>query len=189
MKWFLSATIHFCKCIVMKYSKTLLCFSVAGILILYSCKKEDREPPFDAASLAPGRAAIQFTASKAINEKREFNISNTSHTSAKNQSLGNTARNVVLEATDMFENSPTRKTIISMGLRPNYTGAINMAVTSGLPLANIRIESYSQFGHFRHSTGGTITITKFTSNEIEGSFTATFDDGTTINNGRFVRKF
>ena len=173
----------------MKCFKTFLLLATASSCLFSSCKKENRELPFDAANLIPGRAAIKFIASKAINEKRDFDINNTIHTSASNQPLGNTARNVVLEATDMFENTPTRKAIISIGLRPNYTGVVNMAITSGLPLANIRIESYGLFGYFRLSKSGTITITKSTSNEIEGSFSATFDDGTTINNGQFAGKF
>lgn len=155
-----------------------------------ACKKEERKPPFSAAMLQSGRAAIKFTASKAFNGDKEFNIINTPITLASNQPLGSTARNVKLEATDVYETGTySRKAIIDLAINGYGPSTINLVRSNGLPQGNIRLESYSLFGYFRHSQMGTITITKFTPTEIEGSFTATFDDGTIIDNGQFAGRF
>lgn len=176
-------------------SSFIKCFNsllllLAAVTVFTACKKEEREPPFNAASLSSGRAAIKFTTSKAIAGSTEFNINNTPSTVATNQPLsGTTVRNVVLEATELYNNAPTRKAIISMAVRPNSTEPINLARTSGLPLGFIHIESFAFLGYTRRSQSGTITITRFTATEIEGAFTASFDDGTVIENGKFAGSF
>ncbi|MGV3658488.1 MAG: hypothetical protein ACO1NX_11050 [Chitinophagaceae bacterium] len=98
-------------------------------------------------------------------------------------------RNIILEATEYKENTITRKAYISMVLRHNTTPAINLSLTSGLPLCFIHIESYGWFGYTRHSQSGTLNVTRFTETEIEGTFSVTFDDGTTVSDGRFAGKF
>lgn len=173
-----------------KCFKTLLLLSPLFVLFA-ACKKEDREPAIAAAHLSPGRAAIKFTASKAFNGDREFNINNTRNTMASNQPLGgSTARTIKLEATDLYEsNAPSRKATIDLAVRTNAPAAIDLTKTNGLPLGKITLESYSLLGIMRYSQSGTITLTRLTDTEIEGSFTATFDDGTVINNGQFAGKF
>jgi hypothetical protein len=160
-------------------------------LLLAACKKEEREPPFNAAMLQQGRAAIKFTASKAFNGDKEFNISNTPSTLASNQPFSNSnARNLKLEAMELGETgTPTRKAIIDMAVSGNAPTTIDLARTNGLPLGKITLESYSIFGYFRHSTAGSISITRLTTTEIEGSFSASFDDGTVIGNGKFAGRF
>jgi hypothetical protein len=175
----------------MKYFQTLFLISaLTSLWILPSCKKEEREPTINAASLFSGRAAIKFTASKSINGNKAFDINNTASTTASNQSMGvGNIRNIILEATELYENAPIRKAIINMAVRENMTTPIDLSLTSGLPLGFIHIDSYALFGYTRRSQSGTITLTRFTATEIEGRFTATFDDGTVVNDGRFAGKF
>lgn len=160
------------------------------IALLAACKKDVEEPPVTAAGLQAGRAAIKFTASKAFNGDKEFDVNNTNGTVASNAPLGSTVRNIKVEATDVYETgTPSRKAIIDMAINGYAPTSINLARSSGLPLGNIRLESYSIFGVFRHSTSGTISITKFTATEIEGTFSVTFDDGMVISNGKFAGRF
>ena len=175
----------------MKCFKTFLLPLLLTLMAVASaCKKEKPEPPFGAATLNPGRAAIRFTPSKSINSLLYFDVANTTHTTAQNKGMnvGN-VRNVILEATELMQNSMTRKATINMVLRENTTPAINLSLATGLPLWFIHIESYSWTGHTRRSQSGTLTVTRFTSTEIEGYFSVTFDDGTTISDGRFAGKF
>ena len=172
-----------------KRIKTLLLLILVSALFT-ACKKEEQEPPFNAAMLQTGRAAIKFSASKAFNGDKAFHISNTTNTLASNTPLGNTVRNIKLEATDVYETgTASRKAIIDMAINGYAPTSIDLARSSGLPLGNIRLESYSIFGAFRHSRSGTISITKFTATEIEGSFSVTFDDGMVISNGKFAGRF
>ena len=174
----------------MKCFKTLLLLAVATCALLASCKKDKPEPPFGADALNSGRAAIKFTPSKPINSLRYFEVKNTAQTSAQNRPMNvSDVRNVVLEATETTENTITRKAIIIMVLRPGTQPSINLALSSGFPLATVQIESYGWLGYTRRSQSGTLTVTRFTATEIEGRFSVTFDDGTTVDDGQFAGKF
>jgi len=161
-----------------------LCFALPG------CKKEEKgPPPLSAASLNAGRAAIRFTSSTAFNGSKSFEVSNTVNTFASNTLMNTTTvRNVKLETTEYSDNAPTRYILINMAANYNSTN-IDLSLQSGFPLAFIRLESYSLFGIIRTSKSGTLTITKFTPTEIEGTFRVVMDDGMAIEDGRFAGRF
>lgn len=175
----------------MKCLKTFLIPIVFILLaVVPACKKEVPEPALNASSLQTGRSAIKFTASKNINGIKSFDVNNTTNTSAENRSMNvGDVRNIILEATELNENTITRKAYISLVLRNNTNPTIDLSLASGLPLATIHIESYGWFGYTRRSQSGTVNVTRFTGTEIEGRFSVTFDDGTTVSNGQFAGKF
>lgn len=172
-------------------------FLLFAIIFLYaagSCRKEDKEPPqFRAASLTAGRAGIRFTSDKAFNGSKSFDVNNTAGTTATSDTLGPIARTIKLETTELSDTTPTRKVIIDILVRSTNSGTISINLAppprSGIPMAVIRMESYSIFGIFRESVSGVLTITRLTDTEIEGSFTAAMDDGMNISNGSFAGRF
>jgi len=169
--------------------KKAFAFSMIAIMFFSACKKEDNgPPPLNSTSMKVGKAGIRFTANTAFNGNKNFDVVNTNETSATTTTLsGGTIRNIKVEATEIIDNLPSRKVLIDFVVREVST--INLSLRSGFPLGNIRLESYSVFGIIRRSVSGTLTVTKLTTTEVEGNFTATFDDGMVINNGSFAGKF
>ena len=165
-------------------------FFAASVVILPSCKKEEKGPPaLTAAALSAGRAGVRFSTSTNFNGSRSFDVSNTGSTVATNTTFSSgTTRNIILEVTEMVDNTPTRKVLMNMAVK-NTSSTIDLSLSSGFPLAFIKLESYSLLGIFRYSKSGTITLTKLTATEVEGTFTATFDDGLVASNGQFAGKF
>lgn len=175
----------------MKCFKTFLVpFILFIITVVPGCKKEVPESKMSATTLNAGRATIKFTASKNINGSKVFDVGNTTATTATNQAAGagSTLRNIRLDATEMDGNVATRNANIYIAVREQIPTSIDLARTS-LPMGKIEISSYALFGTIRRSQSGTITITNLNASLIEGSFTATLDDGTIINDGRFAGKF
>ena len=168
--------------------KKAFAFSMIAMMFFSACKKEDNgPPPLNSTSMKVGKAGIRFTANTAFNGHKNFDVVNTNETSCTNLTLSSGIRNIKVEATEITDNLPSRKVLIDFVVREMST--INLSLRSGFPLGNIRLESYSVFGIIRRSVSGTLTVTRLTTTEVQGNFTATFDDGMIINNGGFARKF
>jgi hypothetical protein len=180
-----------------------------GMLLFSSCEKNSQEdntpPPLTAAGLSSGRAGIRFTTIETFKGSTSFDVSNTDHTSTVTKpAIGSTTiKSIVLEATEMKNSFLNRKTTISIAVpntanTTNGTIQIDLSVQSGVPpLANITMESYADYLGFTYwtVTFGTLTITKLTAAEIEGTFSgtaitnSTLDGPFTISNGMFAGKF
>lgn len=155
-----------------------------------ACTKEEKgPPPLRAATLGPGRAAIRFISDKAFNGSKSFDVVSTPNTTARSSPFANGVVSIDLETTEINNATPTRKAIIKMLVRTTSFQPIDLSRQTGIPLGTIELESYSIFGIFRKSKSGTITITRITTNEVEGMFTATMDDEMNIQNGLFAARF
>jgi hypothetical protein len=179
-----------------------------GMLLFSSCEKnsqEDNTPPLTAAGLSSGRAGIRFTTIETFKGSTSFDVSNTDNTSTVTKpAIGSTTiKSIVLAATEMKNNFLNRKTTIIIAVpntanTTNGTIQIDLSVQSGVPpLAYISMESYADYLGFTYwtVTSGTLTITKLTAAEIEGTFSGTaithspLDGPFTISNGMFAGKF
>jgi len=175
------------------------------VLFLSSCKKD---PQPGEPTLSSGRCAISFTGNVNFETSNKFAISNTAATTATSLPFGTgSAREIKLEAVETTNGSltiTTRSVLIDILLSgsastANGSVSIDLHKTSGIPLATITLKSTTNTGGFQtggtnyYSKSGTITITKLTTAEIEGSFTGTWNDNLmgnlSISNGAFAGKF
>ncbi|MBD0277664.1 MAG: hypothetical protein ICV81_06825 [Flavisolibacter sp.] len=196
----------------MTYTPTFLQMTVIVFFLLFaSCKKEEKAPPpVSAASLNAGRAGIRFTTSEDFKGSKSYDVVNTDLTFSLNQDLSGGVRNVRLTTTDRKDNDPYRGASIDIMLNKiagTTNGNISIDLSApfftgnppAVPRALVRLERISPFGSFFNtvydSRLGTLTITKLTATEIEGSFNATValsgssGSSMVVSNGSFAGNF
>ncbi|MCU7552408.1 hypothetical protein OCK74_25030 [Chitinophagaceae bacterium LB-8] len=168
--------------------------AVISVSALFSsCKKDDNAPPpVSSASLSPGKAGASFKTNTDFGKSNSFNVRNTATTFATSQTSSG-LRDIKLQ---IGEDDGTRVIYFDLAVRSTASTAsgnisINLSSISGLPLGHVRLEKnayISVFSEWGQSTSGTITITRLTASEIEGTFSTTAGKWT-INNGSFAGKF
>lgn len=176
--------------------KRTLFLTFASCLIFCACKKDDNPPT---SSLDAGHASIKFNTNTNFGNGTSFNVSNTSETEAEIEDLGSAAKAITLMAGDMSGTSQREVTI--MLLVPNSASTASSSIiidlaaqTGALQGAVHLVESTPGFGGIGYlSESGTVTITKLSASEIEGSFSAHVVDPNSltlnVSNGVFAGKF
>ncbi len=190
--------------------KTIHFFAATAIAlgtIFTSCKKD--EPTVDASantssSLTAGRSGIYFTSNANFVTNAAFKIRNTTQTAASS-TISGTYRYISLTAIEFTStnNIDTRTANVSIQVPVASTTAQGNLVsdlsvpTSETRIAHVTLSSNAgtTAGTTYNSNAGTLTITKLTSTEIEGTFNATVKEagaGTStmvLSNGSFAGKF
>lgn len=176
-------------------TKTFLMLLSFLSLNFASCDKDSPKGELDS-----GRANISFTSNPAFEGSSSFSINNTNSTSTSLELLGS-ARNIKLMASEKENNMGRTITldIILSGTANTTNGNIKVdlsKISGGLPLGKIVLKNnLSLLGSPTYtSNAGTLTITKLSSAEIQGTFDGSFVDNfgnTTFNvsNGQFAGKF
>lgn len=175
---------------------------LAASALLSSCSKDDDEAAVNtntSASLDAGRAGIVFNTNTNFVSNTAFNVRNSLATTATSTVNGAT-RIIVLTALEINGTSPVRRASVALTMpATSNTTAGNLTADLSVPASSTIIasvaltsESGSTAGTTYSSETGTLTITKLTATEIEGSFSGTVTDGTTsyiVSNGSFAGKF
>lgn len=170
-------------------------------LITTSCKKDDAaRNNTGSGNLDAGKSAISLNASPAFAGGGSFSLSNTVTNTAQTLS-SSSLRNVSLSATEI-SGTNTRTVMITI-ITPvdasttsgNLTGDLSLPNGATiLPTVTLSSTNGSSPGITYGSTTGTLTITKLTATEVEGSFSGEVKDVNgsatlTISNGSFAGKF
>jgi hypothetical protein len=171
---------------------TILCS-----MLLFSCKKDDSSNNGGSSSLGVGKSTISFTSNPAFAGSTTFNASNSLYTHAVSNSNSG-IRNITLTATEVSGlNSrsavfdfymPDNTSTTSGNITANFDGTSTV-----IPSFGITSTTGSTAGTTYAVESGTVTITKLSESEIEGTFSGTLTDGgsatLTITNGSFAGKF
>lgn len=184
-----------------KFKFAFLATALVASSFLVSCSDDD-DPVVEtnnSASLTAGRSGIVFNTNTNFVSSTAFNVRNTATTSASSNVSGST-RTINLIATEV-NGTATRTATISISL-PETSSTTTGNITSDLsiPLGSTVVASVmltsstgSTLGTTYNSNAGTLTITKLTNTEIEGTFNGNLDDSGTnaivITNGTFAGKF
>lgn len=194
----------------MKNVKLFLSVLTAGVLLISSCKKTDAISnalnPAGSGDVAAGKSIIKFNTDAAFQGSTTFNVSNslTTPTSAVSITSGS-IRNVTVTATETSVSGTTATTrsaqlvlLLPPGANTNSGNlTANFAETSGtatiIPAFSLSSSNGTSSASYVSHTG-TVTITKLTSTEVEGTFSVVVkNDGETITynvtNGSFAGKF
>lgn len=182
------------------FSRSMLTVCTAAIL-LSSCKKDSTSSNnAGSANLDAGKSSISLSTSANFAGSNSFSISNTATTQAMSGTSA-ALRNISLSATEI-SGTNTRTVMITL-ITPVDASTTGGSLTGDLSLPNnatilptITLTSTegANPGITYGSESGTLTITKLTANEIEGSFSGVVKDvnGTAtmnISNGTFAGKF
>ena len=174
---------------------------LATALFLSSCKKDSNSTNRTGSSnLDAGKAAIALTASTNFGGSTSFDVANTLTTTAITQT-SSSLRNISLAANDL--SGTNTRTVMIMIIAPsdastsggNLTGDLSLPNGATiLPTVTMYTTSAGTPGPTFSSESGTLTITKLTATEIEGSFSGTMKDVNssstfTVSNGTFAGKF
>lgn len=185
----------------MKNSILSLSLAVLSMaFLLSSCSKSSGGGGTSSGNLSAGKAAIVFNNSGSFAGGTSFSISNTATTLAQTNS-NTTLRNVSLSATEV--NGLKTRTCMIMIIVPAAASTSSGNLTADLSLPNnatilptITLTSTdgSTPGTSYSSESGTMTITKLTSTEVEGTFSGVLKDVNsaatlTLSNGSFAGKF
>jgi autotransporter adhesin len=177
--------------------RVIISMFVSCLSFICACNKHDSNPGSD--QLDPGRAAIKFNTSADFGSSTAFNVSNTSATQTSIQNLGSAAKTITLTASDV--NGGSEREVTLMLLVPNNASTsnggivIDLALRTGAPQGNLHmVESMAGFGGPGYlSESGTVTITKLTATDIQGTFSAHVVDPNSlslnVSNGSFSGKF
>ncbi len=185
----------------MKKITHLSFFSLLVLLLsISSCKKDSPAGTTGSGNLDAGKSSISFNNTGSFAGGSSFSLSNSVTNSAQTISSG-VLRNVSLSGTEISGTS-TRTVIITI-IAPGDASTSGGNLTADLSLPNnatilptITLSSGNgaSTGTTYGSESGSLTITKLTATEIEGTFTATVKDinGTetlSLSNGTFAGKF
>ncbi|MDB5225974.1 MAG: hypothetical protein JWN78_167 [Bacteroidota bacterium] len=175
-------------------SLTILCS-----LLLFSCKKTSTNTN-TSGTLGAGKSSISFTSSANFAGSTTFNQSNTIYTQAIS-GVGSSVRNIALTATEV-NGTNTRIVVLDLVLPQDAsTSSGNLTADFSLPSSatiyptlELTSTSGTTPGPGYTAESGTLTITKLTSSEIEGTFNnVVVNDGAstsfTLTNGHFAGKF
>ena len=172
----------------------LLAVIIAAILF-NSCKKDSPANNGGSDSLNSGRAGISFNTSADFGNSRTFSVRNTASTLATTQPFGSSSRTMVLEASETYGSLNNMRSI-HIDILVSVTAStingpitIDMSLNNGNPQAHLTLTETAPFsGYTIRSVTGVLTITKLTTTEIEGSFTAS-TNSVAITNGVIAGKF
>lgn len=171
-----------------------------GAITLTSCKKDN--PSSSSASsgdLDAGKSSISFSNSGSFAGSSSFAQANTATTTAL--SITSTLRNVSLRATEISGMNSKTVTINLMVAADASTSAGNLvgdfsspASADIYPALTLSSTNGTSPGTSYVSKSGTITITKLTSSEIEGTFEAMVEndpvtESLSLTSGKFAGKF
>ena len=174
--------------------------ALAATILFSSCKKDDPATAGvnSSATLDAGKAGIMFNSNVNFATSNSFSLRNTSTTSATSSTNG-TFRIISLTATEVSGTTPIRTADITITLPSTSSTANGNIVTdlsgAGSVIADVSLTSNSgaTSGTTYDSQSGTLTITKLTATEIEGTFNTTVNGGGSntliISNGSFAGKF
>ncbi|HPH84138.1 MAG TPA: hypothetical protein PLC48_01715 [Ferruginibacter sp.] len=187
----------------MKKGTIFLTAFAAFTLMLGGCKKSSDTPANNnpsASNLDAGKAIVKFTSNPGFGGATTFNISNTTTTPTTATTLSSSSlRNVSISATDVNLSGTARiaQFLIILPVDASTSGG-NLTADFSLPngatiLPTLALTS-SPSGAQYASESGTLTITKLTATEIEGTFSCTVKEVTgtatlSITEGSFAGKF
>ena len=164
-------------------------------ILFNSCKKDPTANNGGSGGLNSGRAGISFNTSADFGNSRTFSVRNTASTLATTQLFGSSSRTMVLEASETYGSLNNMRSIHIDILVSATTSTINgpvtidMSLNNGNPQAHLTLTETAPFsGSTIRSVTGVLTITKLTTTEIEGSFTAS-TGSVAITNGVIAGKF
>lgn len=176
-------------------------YALFGSLILFSsCKKDSTTNRTGSGNLDAGKAAIALTSSTSFGGSTTFDVGNTLTTTAVTQT-SSSLRNISLACNDV--SGTNTRSVMIMIITPADASTTSGSLTGDLSLPNgaTILPTISMFttnagtpGPTYSSESGTLTITKLTATEVEGTFSGTMKDvngsGTfTVSNGTFAGKF
>lgn len=184
-----------------RFKNLLFATMLIGSSVLVSCSDDDETiaETNSSATLTAGRSGIIFNTNSNWETNTLFSLRNTTATSATSDVTGST-REILLTATEVG-GTVTRMATVYISLpATSTTTSGNITADLAIPVgstvvANVMLSSVSGStpGVTYDSEAGTLTITKLTATEIEGTFSATMDGGGTntlvISNGSFAGKF
>jgi hypothetical protein len=173
---------------------------LAATVLFTACKKDDAVAVNgnSSSTLDVGKAGIMFNSNTNFATSTAFNVRNTSTTDASSISNGS-ARLIRLAATEMSGTTMIRAALITITL-PSTATTTNGNLTADLGAAGDIVADVSLTSNSGTTTGttydsqsGTLTITKLTATEIEGTFNTTVNGGGAntliLSGGSFAGKF
>ena len=185
----------------MKKITHLSFFSLLGLLlIISSCKKDNPAGNPGSGNLDAGKSSISFNNTGSYAGGSSFSLSNSATNFAQTLSSG-ILRNISLSGTEISGINTRTVMITIITPADASTSAGNLTADLSLPnaatiLPTITLTSANgaTSGTSYGSESGSLTITRLTATEIEGTFTATVKDvnGTetlSLSNGTFAGKF
>lgn len=184
-----------------KFLSFPLLLAVGCTLFISSCKKDDAaRNNTGSGSLDAGKSAISLNASPAFAGGGSFSLSNSATCIAQTLS-SSSLRNISLSATEV--SGTNTRTVMIMIITPvdasttsgNLTGDLSLPNGATiLPTVTLSSTNNGVAGTTYGSTTGTLTITKLTATEIEGTFSGEVKDVNgsatiSVSNGSFAGKF
>ncbi|MEO8769866.1 MAG: hypothetical protein ABI402_07270 [Ferruginibacter sp.] len=173
--------------------------AICSTLLVSSCKKDHPASATGSGNLDAGKSSISFDNTGSFAGSSSFSLSN-SVTNAALSNANGSIRNVSLSASEITGVN-SRSVTLTIIVPPdatttsgNITGDFAEQNGTVYPALTLSSTNGTSPGTAYVSESGTCTITKLTSSEIEGTFSAVVknDDGTqslTISNGKFSGKF